>query len=1056
MTSVWLILLLPVITAQRVSPCPASCVVCSEDAVICQRLAHIIDAPDSTQALLLTEGFISTVQPASLSDLSNITVIGLSNNRISELGEESFKKLPFLHTLLLDHNLLTSQALQGGALINLTQLEVLALGHNLISMIQAGWFRGIKALRSLKLEGNLLTSLDSGSFPLNDLRELETLDLSDNLIQHMDKNSFRGLVSLKTLDLSRNRLSSAPVEDFSYLTLLTNLNLDLNSWNCSCQLLDLAAFLSTFMQQPDKTLYNGRRLVCVSADNPAVSTVLELTDANCVPSNQNITVQVETRDSVTPQLYARDLAITAVICFIGGVGLTLLMVLIYHQVSQRKKQKQSQRLKEEEEGNSTTANHLNHLDTVEGRRDVFLQENKEAMMLDTRNDVGQFRSRAEENSGYLRCPNCSTNGSRMNPMRRDNRMNGGMETEEDRERRRVRMMMEEDRRRTGFQQGILNRDTPNKFPPRGNMNSSSNPQRETFSQRTENLPPYKTGRDVDNHRTDVEAKSRGFETLHCESCYRTYRPPDQNMRQGRVQPNPRDSAMFDGFPPQHRQNDRGRNVSHHLDMMKNAESRRGTRNVTFDLERTLEQGSSRIEDKMEGKTSRDREKEKERRHKAQSSRLLKVKLNLNPLRKSKVHPKRKNEQRHSERSSPKKSKEKRRDGKEREEKEGRGKKAKSGSKSSKTEGSTEDGEEEGREKGKTSKHKKATSKSEQDSQERTESNVNKQPENSQPADSTDVGAPSATTAVTGLAQNLQNVQYQAAGITQLPSQHPFSLLAPDRSRTTNLSLLGSAGSQLTGSSLSLQGGNFLLNNNMDSGSNALFPSGPPASVAPGIALSGLSSAPGVTPDSRPAAAGLMSSGYPFLANTVHTNPLQASAVHATAPAANPAFNPVQSVSQSQMPPDSSPLGPRLKPDPVPVTPHQLPTESQPPPTKESLPVQGQDETSAVTPLNLEPVTTVENVSNNNSQTGTGQIPAGSTGSTSAGVVALTEGAEGGASGVASTLSTQSGSSTGAAANLLHQEYLSEEGGSSPRRKLRLVIPEKTSSRPPTALERKIR
>lgn len=58
----------------------------------------------------------------------------------------------------------------------------------------------------------------------------------------------------------------------------------------------------------------------MSADNPAVTTVLELTEANCVPSNRNITVQVETRSSVTPQLYARDLAIAAVVCFIGENG----------------------------------------------------------------------------------------------------------------------------------------------------------------------------------------------------------------------------------------------------------------------------------------------------------------------------------------------------------------------------------------------------------------------------------------------------------------------------------------------------------------------------------------------------------------------------------------------------------------------------------------------------------------------------------------------------------------------------------------------------------------
>lgn len=65
----------------------------------------------------------------------SVSISALSHNRVSVLGEQSFRTLPFLHTLLLDHNLLTDQALQEGALTNLTQLEVLALGHNLISMV---------------------------------------------------------------------------------------------------------------------------------------------------------------------------------------------------------------------------------------------------------------------------------------------------------------------------------------------------------------------------------------------------------------------------------------------------------------------------------------------------------------------------------------------------------------------------------------------------------------------------------------------------------------------------------------------------------------------------------------------------------------------------------------------------------------------------------------------------------------------------------------------------------------------------------------------------------
>ncbi|XP_068427327.1 uncharacterized protein lrrc53 isoform X2 [Clinocottus analis] len=1087
-----------IIRAQRVSPvpsCPASCVVCSEDALICHRLAHIIDAPDTTQALLLTEGSISTVQSASLSDLSNVTVIGLSHNLISVLGEQSFRNLPFLYTLLLDHNRLTSQALQGGALTNLTRLEVLALGHNLISMIQGGWFKGSKALRSLKLEGNLLTNLESDSFPLKDLEGLESLDLSENLIDHLHKNSFGGLVRLQTLDLSRNRLSSGPAEAFSYLSWLTDLNLDLNSWNCSCQLLELAAFLSTFIQQPDKTLYNGRRMVCVSADNPAVTTVLELTEANCVPSNQNITVRIEARGSVTPHRYARDLAITAVICFIGGVCLTLLVVLIYYQVSRRNKLKESERQKEEvEEEKSRTLNHpVNHLDVNDMRRDLLWQAHRsqpldrEGMTLDTWTDghVGQFGSRTDEHRQF-RCLDCSTKGQRamgLNLMRWNNRINGGMEMEEEREKRIMRMMREEERRR--LEQGLLSRDMHNKLLSRSNTNSSSHPQKETFAQanRENGMSNW----------TEMEGKSRG----HCKSCHRTNRPTDQNMRQGRIHSNIKDSDLFEGVHPQHRQIDKVRNANHsQFDTTKNTEMRRELRNVTFDLEssRSRERGSSQGKDKTEEEARSFRDKERGKRHiaKVQSSRLLKVKLNLNPLKKSKVHPKRKLDLVHSEKSSSKKSKDKRQDDRgEREEKAKSGKKTKgSGEKtkrSTKTKESTEDAEEEEEEnRGEKGHESKTSSKQEKGEQGTTEGDQGESthPENFQLSNTANQSA-SALDIRQGQDMQSVSVQYQGAGLVlgsaKLSPQHPVSLSGIGRNLTTNLSLLGSMGSQLTGSNLSPQGGNFLLNT-MAPGS--LFHSGP-ASVAPDIAISGPNMAPSIAPGglNRQPGEGLMSPPTSLLANTVCTNPLQAGAIHTSSLhtsqpaglvsdlAANPTFDPapVQPLSQSQAPPDSSPLIARLKAE---VQRPGLQTgegvhpdlRTQAPPSVNSL--------SWMTPPAHGPVTTVENLSNNNSQTEIEGIQAGSTVHMSAGGVILPEGPAAGLSrgsmqGVdvsvpgasAASMSTQSVSSTGdvvAATALLQQEYVSEEGGPSPRRKLRLVLPEKTSSRPPTALERKIR
>lgn len=806
-------------------------------------------------------------------------------------------------------------------------------------------------------------------------------------------------------------------------------------------------------------------------------------------------------------------------CASGGVGLTLLVVLIYYQVSRRKKLKESKRQKQEEEGSSTVENHhVNHMDVSEKRRDLSLQAHsgqpwdRDTVTSDARTNGhgGQFRSRADENGSHFRCPDCSMEGQRgtgLNPMR-NIRINGGMEAEEERERRRMRLMAEEERRRLGTGQGILGRDIPNQLLSHGNTNSSSHPRKETFSQRPETLAAHKTSREMgESHGTDVEGKSRGHETFHCESCHRTYRPPEQNTRQRRTHSIMRDSALFDGFPFQNREMHRGRNVNHNQsDMMKTAESRRETRNVTFDLGRlkTLERKNSQDEDKREEeeRTSRDKERGRVRRHKAkvQSSRLVKVKLNLNPLRKSKVHPKSKTEQSHSEKRSPKKSQDKRQDGKERGEKEGKrksSKKMKSSSekikKSTKTIGSTEDGEEEKEEevpgeggpKSKTSsKQKKITSKRGQGRQESSEGDKgeNTHPENSQPADTTNTADQSASAVVTGQGQNLQggSAQYQGAGLVlgsaQLSSQHPLSLSATDRNHTTNLSMLGSQQS-------------FLLST-MAPGPNALFPSYPANSVAPSMAISGPNMAPSGAPDgfSRKAGVGLMTPATSLLANSVHANPLQASVIHTSpfhtsqpaglASNSNPA--PVQLVSQSQPPLESSRLVARQKSDPAQGPGlqtseglHQLPPECQAPQTKESITLPTQpppsvDGLSGVTPHAPGPVTTVENLSNDTKQAETGVVPAGTTVSMSAGAVALTEGLAAGLSGgsmqaadvsvsgvTAPSVSTQSVSSTGDP-GLLQQEYLSEEGGSSPRRKLRLVLPEKTASRPPTALERKIR
>uniref|UniRef100_A0A4W3HYP3 LRRCT domain-containing protein n=1 Tax=Callorhinchus milii TaxID=7868 RepID=A0A4W3HYP3_CALMI len=123
------------------------------------------------------------------------------------------------------------------------------------------------------------------------------------------------LRSLEHLDLSRNRISVMP-DSFSHLSKLSVLNLDLNHWNCTCELKELSLFLRNFIKSPDRTLINAKDLVCEATESSAIQTLFQLTDANCVPSSENITIILKNEFY---RQYVRDIALAAVFCFAGMI-----------------------------------------------------------------------------------------------------------------------------------------------------------------------------------------------------------------------------------------------------------------------------------------------------------------------------------------------------------------------------------------------------------------------------------------------------------------------------------------------------------------------------------------------------------------------------------------------------------------------------------------------------------------------------------------------------------------------------------------------------------------
>lgn len=647
-------------------------------------------------------------------------------------------------------------------------------------------------------------------------------------------------------------------------------------------------------------------------------------------------------------------------CASGGVGLTLLGVLIYSRVSHRKNLQESKIQLDEEDRSTTVINNcVSQQGDSEKKMDVFMQTgscqplDKKAMMLDTRseNQDGWFWSRAEENGAYFRCLDCSTKGERGN-----NRINREM---------------------------------------------------------------------------DLDRK--------------THRQPEQTKR---------DPALFDSFPPQHRLTDSGGYLNQ-FELMEKSGFRKESRNVKFDWEnfRTLQQGNIHGE-----------EKGKKKRHKVkiQSSRLLRVKLNLSPIQKNKVHPNKKNEQSHVDKSSSKKSKVKKEDGKNKGRKTGKKTILSGGIKkeSTKSRGlGQEDKQEEDsedRNSKTTLKEKKTTSKSDQGSQENMASNQDEtgHPSNDQPCNTSSTADHLAAFAQ---GENVQRekIWHQDAGLApgngHFISQQPMSVFAVEKN--SNLSVLGSSG-LLTGSSLSLQGGGILQSIKAPV-SNALFPNGTVHSIA--------SNTVSINPNL----------GFMSPANSQHAFPLQVNIRHS-----EPLNHP---------PPDSSALVCKVKHDPAQgpglqteKRQHLLPEESQLLQMKESVPHRAQGSNPeglcGVTSQAAGSLTTAENLSNNNSQTGTGYIPGVSK------INILTERAVvpdrpvvdvSEDSMQAANLSAvpnvsvpsvfiHNGSSrvsvSGAAGAtaLLQQDHTSEEGGSSQKRKLRLVLPAKTSCQLPTALERKIR
>jgi len=138
-----------------------------------------------------------TEVPDSLKYLTQLQTLDLGNNFVSDISDSSFLAMDHLWRLQLNGNLLDN--VTHDILSKLVGLQIIDMSRNKIASVEKGAFDQNKLLRAIRLDGNKLEEMD-GIF--THLPELKYLNVSDNKIQHFDYSIVPR--TLEWLDVSHN------------------------------------------------------------------------------------------------------------------------------------------------------------------------------------------------------------------------------------------------------------------------------------------------------------------------------------------------------------------------------------------------------------------------------------------------------------------------------------------------------------------------------------------------------------------------------------------------------------------------------------------------------------------------------------------------------------------------------------------------------------------------------------------------------------------------------------------------------------------------------------
>ncbi|XP_078268335.1 SLIT and NTRK-like protein 4 [Rhinoraja longicauda] len=210
--------------------CPSRCVCQSQPidmgmSVSCQeraieKISALLPKPPSARKLFLNGNYIRDIETSDFGHYDGLDLLHLGNNKIS--------------------------ALQNGVFRNLTNLRRLYLNGNQLVKVSQDIFVGLHNLQYLFLEYNLIKEVSAGTF--DSLSNLQLLYLNNNLLKSLPAYAFAG-VPLARLNLRNNHFMYLPVSGvLDQLRALTQIDLEGNPWDCTCDLVALKLWVEKLQQ----------------------------------------------------------------------------------------------------------------------------------------------------------------------------------------------------------------------------------------------------------------------------------------------------------------------------------------------------------------------------------------------------------------------------------------------------------------------------------------------------------------------------------------------------------------------------------------------------------------------------------------------------------------------------------------------------------------------------------------------------------------------------------------------------------------------------------------